>query len=331
MFYNRPLLVAAFPIRAPAAPDRSASRSSPVFYSSDHRMPNRSYVGPGAIVTGAELRRAREAGLRRNTARNEALQLEHRRIVSIFKNFDVNSDGVLSADEFRHALRRINPELNDAQVREFTRRVDANGDGQIAWDEFSSRLAASSAESVQTPHFLKAQRWQDSGDIVAHTDAGLLTDPGEGARTTTTMNALFSPPSREHIEPAGTHSTNYMDRSRAPLLFEEYESFGIGKRRGRGVAEFQSHGLRFDERGFVTGTQHRPAPSWSPRAEARRPHVHAQRSSVRECLQPDVFRPNTAQPRLRAPEPNEPSERVLHMRQVRARAASLVEHGHHQH
>ena len=96
-----------------------------------------------------------------------AHQLQTRRksetLQKLFRKFDLNGDGELSAKEFVTALRTMNSQLSDHKIRTIARDIDADGDGVVDYHEFSAQLAA---DASQLPLFLKGKRWHDSGDIV---------------------------------------------------------------------------------------------------------------------------------------------------------------------
>lgn len=62
----------------------------------------------------------------------------------IFKEFDSDNNGFISAVEFREALRRLNLGLTSRQIDQVMARLDTNQDGQIDWNEFSSKFKQNS-------------------------------------------------------------------------------------------------------------------------------------------------------------------------------------------
>ena len=51
-----------------------------------------------------------------------------------FKTFDVNGDGVISADELRTVLTKLGEPISDEDIEEMIRLADVNGDGKIYYD-----------------------------------------------------------------------------------------------------------------------------------------------------------------------------------------------------
>jgi hypothetical protein len=287
-------------------------------------------VASGAFH-GSDLRRAREAGLRKNTSRIANIQCERNRIMGVFKSFDLDGDGVLSKDEFACALQRVNPELRDSQVREYARHIDRDKNGAIPWAEFCEKLSSAAETCTRhTPSFLKGSRWIDHGDIVGNTDEDEQRRTGSPVPIDfrTTAHEDFGASSRSRsdaIAAAGMQSSKLMTRDRVPLLFEEWD----GQRRGRGVSVFQSGGLRFDDRGFQTNTVGRAAPPpMRHRSVSQQQGRHS--SAVRECLQPG-FAPGPPSTPVHAAGRATPrsTERVLHLISVRACARpSAAGHAH---
>jgi hypothetical protein len=273
-----------------------------------------SLVKAGAFG-GAELRRARESGLAMNSTRIANIARERNRISSVFASFDRDKDGVLTADEFSCALRRVNPELRDAQVREYAKHIDKDKNGKVMWPEFCEKLSAAAETChTHTPTFLKGARWIDNGDIIGNTndDSRRLHDGPVPIDFHSTTTQHFSPPKPDMNPPAGTQSHRLMHKDRSAMHFDEWEDLNM-RRRGRGVSSFQSGGLRFDERGYQAGTVGRGPAQPSPRHRTLG-QKGMQSSAMRECLQPDVAatRPRTAAP---VAQPQR-KEVVLHMRNV---------------
>ncbi|KAJ1616475.1 hypothetical protein T492DRAFT_1106522 [Pavlovales sp. CCMP2436] len=275
---------------------------------------NASVLVKAGAFSGAELRRARESGLRLNSTRIANIARERNRISGVFKSFDRDNDGVLSADEFSCALRRVNPELRDAQVREYASHIAKDKHGKIMWPEFCEKLGvAAQTCRTHTPAFLKGSRWIDNGDIIGNTndDVRHLHDGVIPMEFHTTTNAHYSPPKPDMKPPAGTQSFKMMQKERSAMHFDEWDALNTSGRRSRGVQSTQSGGLRFDERGFQAGTVGRGAAQPSPRPRTL-VQMGMQSSAMRECLQPDVA---VARPRTSAPvaQPQR-KEVVLHMR-----------------
>jgi len=242
----------------------------------------------GEAMSGADLRRAREAGLRANPERKAELDMERRRLISIFQTYDKDGDGKLTTHEFEGAMRRVNVDFTERQAQDLSRRVAKNSDGLVEWGDFCDRFTAA-AETLQVSQAMKQERWQDNGAILAHHSGGGFGTTSETMDMETTHRTEHAPLRRDDLPPAGTHSSKFMNKDRAPLLFDEWDSLRSGARRGRGASAFQSSGLRFDERGFQTGTRanaSRPHTAEPPRAH--RATVTRPAASVRECLQPEL-------------------------------------------
>ncbi|KAG8469978.1 hypothetical protein KFE25_006433 [Diacronema lutheri] len=263
---------------------------------------------------GAELRRAREQGLRKNSTRITNIARERNRMMGVFKSFDLDGDGILTADEFACALRRVNPELRNSQVREFSRHINKERDGGIAWPEFCEKLSvAAETCRAHAPSFLKGTRWVDNGDIIGNTDddARKLVDAAVPIDFNTTSRALLVARAPYSAPAAGTQSEHVDSAERNQVLFDEWDARNMA-RRGRGVSTFQSGGLRFDDRGFQTSSVGRGAAQ--PAAHHRTVgHRGMLSSAVRECLQPEVPtpRPSTAAADVRP----QSRDRVFHLRQ----------------
>lgn len=257
-------------------------------------------VRTGAM-SGKDVRRAREEGLRRNAARQESVQRESNRVEQVFRVFDKNGDGCLTTGEFAEALRQMNPTLSDNEVRTYARLVDHDRNGVVEWKEFAGKLTAAADTMGTVPRFLKGKRWQDSGDFIAHEPKG---DPHNLATTTHADFPRVSPAEGARLPVAGQRSTDQRTQSRDALLMEEWASLELGSRRGRGVRDIQSRGLRFDPRGFQAGTPGRKA--WedtlapAPRPPTRAHLADRHRGSVQECLQPALFPPGPRDARKRA-------------------------------
>ena len=57
-------------------------------------------------------------------------------IKSIFKVYDMDGNGFISADELKHMMMQLGEPLTDAEVDEFIRVADVDKDGQINYEEF---------------------------------------------------------------------------------------------------------------------------------------------------------------------------------------------------
>ena len=64
----------------------------------------------------------------------------------VFKQMDTDSSGVISAIEFRKAIRKLGLGLTAKDIDALLSRIDTNNDGQIDWQEFSKRFKTSNTE-----------------------------------------------------------------------------------------------------------------------------------------------------------------------------------------
>lgn len=67
-------------------------------------------------------------------------ELSELQIKQLFKAFDSDGDGVLSADELKQlwniATNSNNKQISDEQMNDMIKAIDTNGDGQIDYEEF---------------------------------------------------------------------------------------------------------------------------------------------------------------------------------------------------
>jgi hypothetical protein len=287
-------------------------------------------IASGAL-RGADLRHAREQGLRKNSDRVSDIQHERNRMIGVFKSFDTDGDGRLTAVEFSSALRRVNPGLNEAQIREYARHIDRDKGGAIPWAEFCDKLSvAAETCHAHTPGFLKGSRGRDHGDIIGNTDDDLRRrrDAPADVEFVSAASEIGTAQGLPQPLPAGRCSSDMMTKERTAFLFEEWDELNM-QRRGRGSSVAQSSGLRFDDRGYQTNVVGRGAVPPAAR-ERSLPQRGQQSFAVRDCLQPTgnvLSRPHVAAIAAAAPLGK---ERVLHMRSVsprhrlRARLASRL-------
>jgi len=57
-----------------------------------------------------------------------------------FRRFDANGDGLVSPHEFRHALSQMGIPLQDEELAVLIARVDINSDGMLSYEEFLTQL-----------------------------------------------------------------------------------------------------------------------------------------------------------------------------------------------
>ncbi|KAH7963313.1 hypothetical protein HPB52_020536 [Rhipicephalus sanguineus] len=60
----------------------------------------------------------------------------------LFKLFDRDRNGFITADELRHFMAALGEQLTDEQVDEMIREADMDGDVQISYDEFSALVTS---------------------------------------------------------------------------------------------------------------------------------------------------------------------------------------------
>ena len=70
-----------------------------------------------------------------------------RPLKEIFSEFDVDGNGVVTAVEFRNAIRKLNLGLSSKEIDQLMMRIDANSDGMIDYNEFSSKFGTSNQQS----------------------------------------------------------------------------------------------------------------------------------------------------------------------------------------
>jgi calmodulin len=62
-------------------------------------------------------------------------------LIEVFKLFDRDANGFISALELRQALTNLGEKLTDEEVDEMIREADVDGDGQINYQEFLEMMA----------------------------------------------------------------------------------------------------------------------------------------------------------------------------------------------
>jgi hypothetical protein len=58
----------------------------------------------------------------------------------IFGQIDTDSSGLISAKEFKKAMKMISISLSDMEITKLMNRVDANQDGMISYKEFVEKF-----------------------------------------------------------------------------------------------------------------------------------------------------------------------------------------------
>ena len=57
-------------------------------------------------------------------------------IIDVFKVFDQDGSGYITAAELRHVMMNLDEELTDKEIDNLIAEADVDGDGQIGYDEF---------------------------------------------------------------------------------------------------------------------------------------------------------------------------------------------------
>ena len=57
-------------------------------------------------------------------------------IIEVFKIFDRDGNGFISAGELRHVLNNLDEPVTDDEANEIIEEADTDGDGQINYEEF---------------------------------------------------------------------------------------------------------------------------------------------------------------------------------------------------
>merc|ERR1712025_1408860 len=63
-------------------------------------------------------------------------------LIEVFKVFDRDGNGFISAAELRHVMTNLGEKLTDEEVDEMIRDGDGDGDGQINYEEFVKMMMA---------------------------------------------------------------------------------------------------------------------------------------------------------------------------------------------
>jgi calmodulin len=58
----------------------------------------------------------------------------------VFKQFDEDKNGTISALEIQKLLKKLGDNLSDKELNEIIRGVDSDGDGKIDYEEFVNML-----------------------------------------------------------------------------------------------------------------------------------------------------------------------------------------------
>ena len=61
---------------------------------------------------------------------------EEAELHKMFRVFDRNRDGFITAEELQHAMQKMGEEVKNGEVEEMIREVDTDGDGVVSYPEF---------------------------------------------------------------------------------------------------------------------------------------------------------------------------------------------------
>lgn len=75
------------------------------------------------------------------------MKTSSRPLQEIFSEFDVDGNGVVTAVEFRNAIRKLNIGLSSKEIDQLMMRIDANSDGMIDYNEFTSKFGIADHQS----------------------------------------------------------------------------------------------------------------------------------------------------------------------------------------
>lgn len=87
-------------------------------------------------------------------------------IRDVFRSYDLDHNGVITADEFREALNRLNIHPGDEDLLMLMRHFDTRGDGQISFNEFCDCVA----DEDYTTTMLRPRKGLEKTSDMAYTD-----------------------------------------------------------------------------------------------------------------------------------------------------------------
>ena len=71
----------------------------------------------------------------------KAHDMKEAELHQMFRIFDKNSDGVITAEELQQAMVNMGDEVNNEEVEEMIREVDTDGDGVVSYPEFKVMMS----------------------------------------------------------------------------------------------------------------------------------------------------------------------------------------------
>jgi calmodulin len=57
-------------------------------------------------------------------------------MMNVFRVFDKDGDGYITAEELKQAMLNLNEEVTDEDIEDMIREADDNGDGTVNYEEF---------------------------------------------------------------------------------------------------------------------------------------------------------------------------------------------------
>lgn len=77
---------------------------------------------------------------------NEQVLINQEQLLEVFRSFDRDSNGYITAVELAGAMAKMGQPLTYRELTEMIREADTNGDGVISFSEFSSIMAKSAGD-----------------------------------------------------------------------------------------------------------------------------------------------------------------------------------------
>lgn len=77
---------------------------------------------------------------------NEEILMNQDRVLEVFKCFDRDGNGYISAAELARAMAKMRQPLTYRELTQMIKDADANGDGVISFDEFAAVMARSASD-----------------------------------------------------------------------------------------------------------------------------------------------------------------------------------------
>ncbi|KAI4335836.1 hypothetical protein L6164_014443 [Bauhinia variegata] len=77
---------------------------------------------------------------------NEEILLNQEQLTQVFKSFDRDGNGYISAAELAGAMAKMGQPLTYRELREMIKEADIDGDGVISFNEFTTVMARSASD-----------------------------------------------------------------------------------------------------------------------------------------------------------------------------------------